>query len=234
MLKGRRRTLRWSTLAAVALGCTLSSTVAAEPDTPVSEPLGSAQRRMSQRMHNYFRGELNLASAAFGLGAGSGYAGGVLLAHGTDASRAAAVPVLAVGLAELAIGVGLFLRTPAQVRELDALIARDPKRFAEEEGARMEGVVDRFGLLAAVETSLLFAGAITATAGAVAREDRAIGAGLGIAAQATVGMAIDAFAAGRAERYLAAIHELRDVQVAPTVEVSGGVTSYGLALGGAF
>jgi hypothetical protein len=221
-------------LAVAALIGTLGARAAAEPTAPNSPDMSPAQRQMSRRMHDYFGGELNLATTAFGLSAGSGYAGGVLLAHATDASRAAAVPVLTVGLVELAIGVGLFLRTPGQVRELDALIANDPERYAREEGARMEGVVDRFGPLTIIETSLLFAGLVTTTVGAVAGEDRAIGAGLGTAAQATVGLCIDGFAAGRAERYLEGIGELRALQMSPMIQTSGDVTSYGLAIGGAF
>ncbi len=191
----------------------------------------AAQRRMSQRMHHYFRGELDAAAMALGLSAGSGWAGGVLLAHATDASRAAAVPVLALGAVELAIGIGLYARTPSQVDALDDLLARDPQRYAEEEGARMSGVVDRFGLLTIAETTLLVAGAMTTAIGAVVDEDRAIGAGLGTVAQASMGLTIDALAAARAERYLDAIHDFR---IAPAVDTTDGAQTFGLVLGGAF
>ncbi|MEZ4447602.1 MAG: hypothetical protein R3B72_51475 [Polyangiaceae bacterium] len=217
----------WLTVVALALALALFLV----PREASAEPPSADQREMSRRMHRYFDGELGFASAAFGLSAASGWAGGMLLVQGTDATRAAAVPVILVGVGELAIGLGLFLRTPAQVRALDARIAQDPEGYVDEEGARMEAVVGRFGLFTALETTLLFAGTLTTTVGAVTGEDRAIGAGLGTAVQATVALTIDALAASRAERYLDAI---RRFQVSPTIQATGPITRYGVAFGGAF
>ena len=212
------------------LTATLSSEVAAQP-APALTP---AQRAMSRRMHTYFRGELDAASMALGLGAGSGWVGGMLLAQATDGSRAASVPMLAASLAEVAIGIGLFVRTPGQVEDLDALIASDPARYVAEEGARMEGVIHRFGLLNIAETTLLLSGAITTTIGAVLDENRAVGAGVGVVAVATIAMGFDALADARAERYMGAIRRFESLQVAPMITPAGEATSYGLTVGGAF
>ncbi len=191
----------------------------------------SDEASMSRHMRHYFRGELDLASAALGLGAGSGYIGGALLAKATDASRAAAVPILTVGLVELIIGVGLFARTGAQVSELDAQLRSDPDRYAREESERLRGVIARFGLFRTVEALLLVAGAGTAGLGAVLDEDRAIGAGLGVGVQAGVILVLDALAEARAERYLESIERFR---VVPTVAPVEGGQFYGMALDCAF
>jgi len=182
-------------------------------------------------MHTYFGGELELASIACGMAAGSGYVGGVLLAHATDATRAAAVPVLTVGLAEAAIGIGLLLRTGRQVRNLDTRIATAPASYIAEEGARMERVLSNFVIFRTIETLLIVAGAGTAALGAFFEEDRAIGAGLGVMAQASIVLALDATAEARAERYREAIHEFA---VAPTIAPSESGTRYGWSFGGQF
>lgn len=222
--------MRWGLpIATALLAVTLAEPAVAQPTAPTP-----AQREMSRRMHRYFRGELDAASMALGLGAGSGWAGGLLLAHATDASRAAAVPILAASAVEIAIGIGLFARTPSQVEELDALIARDPERYVAEEGERMTGVIDRFGLLTIAETTLLFSGAITTTVGAVVDEDRAIGAGLGLITVGTLAMGFDALADARAERYLEAIRRFESLSVSPVITPAGRATSYGVMLGGVF
>jgi hypothetical protein len=213
---GRRR---W--LAAVAIG--IAGGAHAAP--------AAADDEMSRDVHTYFRGELDLASVACGLAAGSGYLGGVLLARATDASRAAAVPILTVGLAEAAIGIGLLVRTGPQVRALEEQLARAPKAYAAEEGARMERVLSNFVIFRSIEAVLLVTGAGTAALGAVLEEDRALGAGLGVASQAAIVLTLDAIAEARAERYLDAIH---DFAAAPTISMAQGDTSYGLSLGGRF
>lgn len=226
---------RWGMpLATAAIAATLVATPCPAARAQAAPTLTPAQREMSRRMHSYFRGELDAASMALGLGAGSGWAGGLLLATATDASRAAAVPILAASAVELAIGIGLFVRTPSQVEELDALIASDPERYVAEEGERMDGVIDRFGLLTIAETTMLFSGAITTTVGAMVDEDRAVGAGLGLIVVGTLAMGFDALADARAERYREAIHRFEALRIAPTITPAGRATSYGLMVGGAF
>ena len=223
--------MRWGLVLAAAIVTTTTSAPSRAQTTASVTP---AQREMSRRMHTYFRGELDAAAMALGLGAGSGWAGGMLLAQATDASRAAAVPILAASAAEIAIGIGLFLRTPSQVQQLDSLIATDPQRYVAGEGERMTGVIDRFGLLTIAETTLLFSGALTTTVGAVVDEDRAIGAGLGLITVGTLAMGFDALADARAERYLEAIHRFESLTVSPVIVPSGRATSYGVMMGGVF
>src|SRR5262245_14893565 len=213
-----------SQLAGVAVGlASIAWAAPADADSSADE--------MSRDMHTYFGGELELAAIACGLAAGSGYVGGVLLSHATDATRSAAVPVLVVGLAEAIIGIGLLVRTGPQVRKLDARIAGAPKSYIAEEGARMERVLANFVIFRTIETLLLVGGATTAALGGVFEEDRAIGAGLGVTAQATIALALDGTAEARAERYHEAI---REFAVAPTIAPSESGTHYGLSFGGRF
>jgi hypothetical protein len=212
-----------------ALGLAIALVVGAPP-ARADEDLGDAAE-MSHEMHGYFRGELDLASTALGLAAGSGYIGGALLARATDASRAAAIPVLVVGVAYAGIGIGLFVRTGPQVRALDEQIAGAPKAYGKEEGARVERVLSNFVVFRAIESVLIVAGAGTAAVGAVVEEDRAIGAGLGVAAQASIVLALDAIAEARAERYHEAIREFVPT---PTISTSEHGSTYGLSLSGRF
>jgi hypothetical protein len=186
---------------------------------------------MSRHMHGYFEGELDLAAVALGLAAGSGYIGGSLLVKATDASRAAAVPVLTVGLAEAAIGIGLMVRTGPQVRGLDEQIANSPAEYVREEGARIDRVLSNFVVFRTVETILIVAGAATAVTGLALEEDRAVGAGLGVGAQATAVLCLDALAEARAERYRDAIGRFSASPIIAPAE-SGGV--YGLSVGASF
>lgn len=224
VLRERGPTRAVLALALVMIAATLSERAAAEPPA-------TSRELMSQRMHGYFRGELDLASVAMGLGAGSGYAGGFLLARATDASRAAAVPILTVGVAQIAIGLGLLVRTGPQVRELDSQIAKTPEAYGATEGERMAEVVSRFAIFRAIEAVLLVGGAGTAALGAVLQEDLAIGAGLGLGVQAGVVLVLDAFAEARAERYL---EHIRQFQVAPTIVPTDAGHQYGVSLGSRF
>lgn len=219
---------------ALVMAMTVAERAAAQsgaPPTQLVTSMGVDRALMSQRVHGYFRGELDLASVAMGLGAGSGYTGGFLLAKATDASRAAAVPILVVGVAQIAIGLGLLVRTGSQVRALDAQIESSPGAYAEAEGARMESVVSRFAIFRAIEAVLLVGGAGTAALGAVLEEDLAIGAGLGLGVQAGVVLVLDAFAEARAERYL---EHIRQFRVAPTIVPTDVGNAYGMSVGSQF
>jgi hypothetical protein len=186
---------------------------------------------MRREMRTYFRGELELAAIALGLSAGSGYVGGWLLARATDATRAASIPVLTVGVAQLAIGIGLFARTGAQVDALHAQIGASPGAYATDEGERMDAVVSRFALFRTIEALLLVGGAGTASLGAVLDEDLAIGAGLGLGAQAGVVLVLDSLAEQRAGRYL---DNIRQFHVSPTVVTTEQGRLYGVSIGSAF
>jgi hypothetical protein len=175
-------------------------------------------QRMTREMRTYFAGELEQAAVFAGIGAGSGYFGGVLLAHGTDASRAAAVPVLIAGALELVAGLGLMIRTGAQVDERRAQLGAAPGRFKAEEIERMQGVAGRFTIALGIEGTALVAGVVTASAGAALEEDRAVGAGLGLAVQATTLLVLDLLAEARAERY---IEQLQRFHIGPLVSPAG-------------
>lgn len=150
----------------------------------------------------YFEGERQAGLLCAALGAAS--LGAALWAwrHG-DAFRWAMVPLLAVGLVQLGVGVGLTLRTPPQVAALErdlASGAADAPAARARELARMERVSKSFRLIEAAEVALLVAGAVVT----LALRERAtwVGIAMALCIEAAVMLAFDVFAEERAHAYL--------------------------------
>jgi hypothetical protein len=145
-------------------------------------------------MHRYFDGELQEAfwwggAGLVSLGAGTGF-----LIGGTPTLRAMSVPLLAFGLVEWVLAIGLWARTPGQVRTLDAQLASDPQAFFAAEHARMQRVNRGFVVYRLAELAIFFGGATLAGLGWTMDASGALGVGLGLALEAAVFLFLDFFA----------------------------------------
>ena len=163
------------------------------------------QAPMQADLRTYFAGESAEAWAFGGLGAASIGAGALLFTRGTDAGRGASVPLFAVGLIQLVLGVGLWARTPAQVASLEAQLAAAPGDYALAERTRMARVMRGFGVYKAVEVGLFFGGLGLAGVGGVAKSDFALGAGLSLTVEALAMLILDFFAEARGHAYESAL-----------------------------
>ncbi|MFT3706875.1 MAG: hypothetical protein QM817_04330 [Archangium sp.] len=178
---------------ALVLGLTLSQT----PLTPVDAMRGD--------MKTYFAGETSEGWAFGGLGLVSvGSATGLLLSN-TNLGRGMSVPLFAVGVIQLALAIGLFVRTPGQVAGFDAQLTNAPAEYKTGETTRMERVMRGFAIYKAAEVGLFFGGVALSGAGGISKSDFALGAGITLAAEALVMLILDFYAEGRGRVYQAAI-----------------------------
>lgn len=158
-------------------------------------------------MKTYFEGETAESWAFAGLGGLSIGSGAILLSRGEQASAGASVPLFAVGLIQLALGIGLWLRTPPQVAALESQLNKSPKEYALAERTRMERVMRGFGVYKAIEVGLFFGGVSLAGVGGVMKSDFALGAGAGfsLALEALAMLILDFFAEARGKAYESAL-----------------------------
>jgi hypothetical protein len=164
---------------------------------------------MKAQLQAYFDGETREAYAWGGLGLLGLGAGSALLAQEDRLDKGAAWPLLGVGLLQLALGTGLFIRTPGQVADLAALLDAHPADFGRQERARMERVNFGFRVYSAVEASLLTVGGGVALAG-LARDSRVLmGVGLGTVVEMGVMLVLDHLASERAAEYTARLDAFR-------------------------
>lgn len=164
---------------------------------------------MEEGMREYFAKETGesfvfMAAGLAGVGAGLG----LFLEHGT-VGRPMSIPLMAFGLVDLVLGVGLFLRTPGQVRGLAAQLGSDPAAYRAEESKRMRGVMNGFQLYRAVELVVATTGAFMAGIGYTRSEPAVLGVGLGLLIEATALLVLDFFAEERGRKYAALIDDFR-------------------------
>jgi hypothetical protein len=156
---------------------------------------------MVVHLRNYFGGELDEAAWWLGVGAGAAYTGSSLAASGRDEGIGASIPLLAIGAIQLGAGIVLLARTDGQIRDLSALARKDLAAYRAEELPRMERVNFWFDVYQAVEISLMVVGFAGIVYGAVDHQDAVMGAGIGLATQATAMLSFDVIAAARADEY---------------------------------
>ena len=119
----------------------------------------------------------------------------MIVAHG------AAFPLMGIGLLQLALGVGLFVRTPGQVAALAEQLHREPTAFAAGERARMARVNRGFRWYRPVEQAILIGGAGCVLLGGLNHSDVLLGVGLGTFLEAARMLVLDHFADARADVY---------------------------------
>ncbi len=151
----------------------------------------------------YFEGEKSAGLVLAVVGALALAWGGLVLRGGAGDLRGALWPVMLVGVLQLAVGVGLYARTDAQVAGLRAQHAREPAAFFAAETARMEKVQRSFVAIEWVELALLVVG----VALALGRKGSttAWGVGTGMVVQAAVMLAFDLVAERRGAAWLEAL-----------------------------
>ncbi|MEW6433308.1 MAG: hypothetical protein AB1730_17530 [Myxococcota bacterium] len=170
---------------------------------PSAEGLDAEQ--MQERMTTYFAAEQRTGVFAGSLGLLSVGAGIGLWASDGKLERGVAVPLLVMGALQVALGVALSVRTPRQVKRLEAQLAEAPAEFATAERERMHRVNSRWWVYRAVEVSVAFSGILVAGAGGATGTDAAVGVGLALVGEALVMLLIDHFAEARAGVYESAL-----------------------------
>jgi hypothetical protein len=156
-------------------------------------------------LFRYFEGEKQAATLAVALGIAS-IAFAVWLFRGASPFRAMWIPLALVALAQLGVGIGLHLRTPAQVAALEAGLRDAAVETRAAEIDRMQRVMRSFRLVKLVELALLVLG--TAAIFALAARPTWVGLGLGLLVEAAVMLAFDVFAEQRGVAYLAYLEQL--------------------------
>ncbi|MBL9100061.1 MAG: hypothetical protein JNL82_03830 [Myxococcales bacterium] len=109
---------------------------------------------MHEFVAEYFTGE-RLAGAVVGLAGAIGLLAAALLYAPRWELRPFAIVLAVLGLLELVVGLGLWIRTGPQVAGLLALLADDPARMIAEESARMTRVQATFVRLEIVWVALI-------------------------------------------------------------------------------
>jgi hypothetical protein len=118
--------------------------------------------------------------------------------------RGAALPIGALALIEIGVGVSVALRSPAQAAELvrraDAGDALGPERV------RIDGVVRTFSIIKVAELILIAAG--VALIYGLRASNFAVAVGLGLIVQCSALFAFDLIASRRAEVYREALYAI--------------------------
>lgn len=153
----------------------------------------------------YFTAEKYEAVAFFVVGCAAFGFGVLLLIHGGP-YRFAALPLIAVALAQLSVGAGVFLRTDRQVDTLTARWQGERAAFRSEETARMEKVMANFRIYKTAEIAVLLFG--IALAVFFPHREKLYAAGIGCIGQAALMLIFDLFAEHRGREYLAAVQKL--------------------------
>jgi hypothetical protein len=215
---------------AVAAGV-LALSPAAFADAPAAPSVGE----MDASMRSYFAAEKTEGWFFIGFGVASIGLGAYLLTRPEDFARGAAIPAIAVGALQ-AVGVGAYaFGVDAKVDHLGAELAHDPRAYRDEELARMSGVTRRFVVYRIVEIVVLAAGAGLVTAGFLRPSDALKGAGVTLAAQATILLTLDFFADARAHAYKDEIERFSPPAVtAITASVGAGASPWLVGYRGTF
>lgn len=154
-------------------------------------------------VHTYFRGERAIGLALVPIGLALLALAFYLWRTESGAFMASlTIPLLIVGLAGAGGGVGLVLRTDAQVAELERLHAEDPARVVALEAPRMEKVNANWIRLKVAWTALALVALVLLMA---VKRDWATGLGLALILMSALIFWVDVFAERRARVYAEAL-----------------------------
>lgn len=150
----------------------------------------------------YFRAEKAESLLFLGVGVVALAAGAwLLLSLRAALAVGLAVPLLLIGLIQVAAGGTVYLRTDRQAAALQAQYAASPAAFAQAEAPRMAQVNRAFDVYKLVEVGFILVG--TGLIFFCQQRDFWLGLGLGMLGQGAVMLGADVFAERRADLYTA-------------------------------
>lgn len=158
---------------------------------------------MQDALTIYFDGEKHAGLFLAGVGAAGVIAAAVMFSRGRADFRSFAVTLGVVAVAQIALGIGLYLRTGPQVSRLMGQLGSEPARFQTDEGARMMRVQRNFVVIEYVEVVLIIVSAVAAVAGK--NRPGLAGVALGLLIGAACVLAFDIVAERRGGVYLSAL-----------------------------
>jgi hypothetical protein len=155
-----------------------------------------------EAMTVYFDGEKNAGLVLFGIGVAVFVAAAVLFPARFEL-RSLAWTLVVFGLLELAIGMGLYLKTGPQVANLSSRLADDRAALLDSERQRMVKVQNNFVTLERVWALLI----VGSTLVAIARKTHVTlsGVALGVLVNTAVFLTFDVVAERRGRLYLEAL-----------------------------
>ena len=150
----------------------------------------------------YFDGEKYAGLLLAGVSASMLVAAAIIFRSRMDL-RSFAITLAVLALAEIALGVGLYLRTGPQVERLATQLRSDGRAFRSDESARMARVQRNFVIVEYVEVAVIVLTAFIA----LTQKSRPVltGVALGLLVNAALLLAFDAIAERRGATYVAAI-----------------------------
>lgn len=161
---------------------------------------------MQHALTTYFTGEKNAGLVLAALGV-IGLAAALLFWPSRVGLRAFAVTLGVLGLIEIAIGAGLYVRTGPQVSGLLATLGSDATRFFADEAVRMARVQRNFVVVQYVELAVIVVAAVAALV--MKNRSTIAGIALGLVVNAAILLAFDIVAERRGAVYLSRIEERR-------------------------
>ncbi len=162
----------------------------------------------AQSVQTYFAGELDEAAVFLGMGIGTAYVGSSLAAGTGDFGIGAVSAIVPISAIQIGAGLVLLARTRGQTRDLLALLRKSPSALQKAELPRMRRVSSWFDVYMGIEIGLVALGAGSIAFGVVDDRDGFIGAGVGLASQATAMLTLDWVASRRATQYLRALERV--------------------------
>lgn len=154
----------------------------------------------------YFAAERQESLLFLAVGLAAIVAAGLLYRHSAR-YKGMIGPLVAIAAIQIVVGGTVFLRTDAQVVELQRKLTTDRATFKLEESRRMAGVMRNFEVFKAIETTLLGFG-LALAAGLRQRRLYWHAFGIGLALQAAFMLVLDFFAESRGQDYLNAVLRL--------------------------
>ena len=157
---------------------------------------------MEQTLISYFAAEKTEALIFIFIGNAALITSALLLEF-MPTLRGMIAPLAIIAVIQLVVGGTVAMRTEEQVAALRGQLASAPAEFKVAESARMQRVMDNFGLYKQIEVALLAAGIILFRTRR--RGDPWQSAGIGLALQSAVMLVLDLFAEARGSAYLDAV-----------------------------